>query len=427
MSKIKKNYLVSKRNVLNEFRSNNMTLQELRLFSIYLSKINSRDISTRIVSFTIKEFRAIMDFTREIKIEYIKSVARSLLSKSVEVPTERGGYEWFQLFKRCKVDIDDDEEWYFEIDAHDDALPLMFDFKNNFFKYRLWNVLGLTSSNQIRMYEILKQYEKKGYRVLSVEDLRQLLGIGKKEYPRIGDFKRCVLDVCQQALAENTDIKFTYEPYGKRGRGGKILALKFYIKKNTDYTDPLSLDRFIQLNDEVEDDENVIDGEVVAAVEETEILAPASVRQDKTDSDVIQYAKAKRIAASLFDQYAERKPVKADVLKVQGYLSPLDGSIEALDRQGLLEYAFEAAVNAGAGVKWNYISGIMRRLRERGIATRKAAEEFDEQREADADKKNERQPKKEKSSNRFINFEQRHYDFAAIERAAIERLHNDAN
>jgi hypothetical protein len=32
-----------------------------------------------------------------------------------------------------------------------------------------------------------------------------------------------VLDSCQQAPAENTDIKYAYEPYGKLGRGGKVL------------------------------------------------------------------------------------------------------------------------------------------------------------------------------------------------------------
>ena len=59
MATIKENYLVKKRNVLNEIRSNSMTLQELRFFSIYLSKINPLDISTRIVRFPIDDFNGI--------------------------------------------------------------------------------------------------------------------------------------------------------------------------------------------------------------------------------------------------------------------------------------------------------------------------------------------------------------------------------
>jgi plasmid replication initiation protein len=249
MAVIKENYLVTKRNVLNEIRSNSMTLQELRFFSIYLSKINPADPSTRLVRFPLADFQAIMELGR-INIDYMKQVTNSLLTKVINVPIEKGGYEAFQLFKGCvvTVDTDNNNEWYIEIDAHDKALPLMFEFKDRYFSYQLWNALRLKSPNQLRMYEILKQYEKIGYRILSIEELRNLLGIDKKEYKAYKDFRVRVLDACQQALAENTDIKFSYEPHGKKGRGGKILFLKFTIKKNSDYIDQLALSEFIEQN-----------------------------------------------------------------------------------------------------------------------------------------------------------------------------------
>ena len=133
-----------------------------------------------------------------------------------------------------------------EIDAHDKALPMMFDYQARFFSYQLWNALRLHSSNQLRMYEILKQYEKIGARVLGVEELKELLGINKTEYNLFNNFKKWVLDACQHALAESTDIKFTYGPHGKRGKGGKILFLKFIIEKNTEYVDQLTLFEFIE-------------------------------------------------------------------------------------------------------------------------------------------------------------------------------------
>ena len=247
MATLKKNYLIKKRNVLNEIRANSMTLQELRFFSIYLSKINARDSSTRVVRFSMDDFHAIMELDSRINIDYMKRVTDSLLCKVVNVPDERGGYTGFQLFKECKVSMDDKNEWYVEIDAHDKALPLMFDFQARFFSYQLWNALRLRSSNQLRMYEILKQYEKIGTRVLGVDELKELLGIGKNEYgDRFDNFKKKVLDACQEALKESTDIKFTYEPHGKKGKGGKILFLKFTIEKNTEYVDQLTLFEFIE-------------------------------------------------------------------------------------------------------------------------------------------------------------------------------------
>ena len=221
--------LIEKRNVLNEIRSNNMTIQELRFFSIYLSKINSRDISTRVVRFSIEDFCKIMNFGRP-NIKQLQASTNGLLCKVVNIPNDDGGYTGFTLFKKCRVFKNEYEKWYIEIDASDDALPLMFDFKNRYFTYELWNALRLKSANQIRMYEILKQYEKVGKRELSVTELRELLGIAPKEYDRWDNFKRKVLDSCQQALKETTDICFDYER-GKVGAGGKWLTIIFHIKK----------------------------------------------------------------------------------------------------------------------------------------------------------------------------------------------------
>lgn len=248
MSVLFETAVVQKRHVLNQLRSNNMTLQELRFFSIYLSKINKEDTSTRVVRFPLDDFRRIMGLSAGENIYNFKYTVRHILQQIVEVPNENGkGYSAFQLFKKAKIEKDEHDEWYVEFDAHDDALPLMFEFKNKFFDYELWNALRLKSTNQVRMYEILKQYEKIGKRVLPVTELRELLGIGKNEYSgRTGwsDFKKYVLDSCQKALKENTDICYTYER-GKTGAGGKWLTIIFHIKKNENYKDPLTLEEFI--------------------------------------------------------------------------------------------------------------------------------------------------------------------------------------
>ena len=94
--------IVVKRNVLNELRTNNMTLQELRFFSIYLSKINPRDKSTRVVRFALSDFQRIMEFGR-LNIKQLQASTNSLLAKVVNIPDEKGGYRAFQLFKECYV------------------------------------------------------------------------------------------------------------------------------------------------------------------------------------------------------------------------------------------------------------------------------------------------------------------------------------
>jgi plasmid replication initiation protein len=251
---INKSYLVEKRNVLNEFRSKNMTLQELRFFSIYLSKINPRDHTSRLVKFSLTDFQKIMGLGK-LNISQLRTSIKNLLAKVVEVPLKKDGFECFHIFKKGTFIYDENKGWYIEIDAHDDALPLMFEFKDRYFTYELWNALRLKSSNQLRMYEILKQYEKIGERILKVEELRELLGINKDEYMRFNSFREKVIDACQKSLREHTDITFTYESVGKRGKGGKILTLKFHIFKNDSHVDQLSLSEFIDLQNYQNNDE----------------------------------------------------------------------------------------------------------------------------------------------------------------------------
>ena len=244
MAKIKGYELVEKRNVLNQIRRNNMTLQELRMFSIYLSKINARDISTQTVRFTLENFCKIIEIRADIG--QIKGNMHHLLQQIVDIPYEDGrkGFQAIQLFKKCGIFKDEETgQWIFEITAHDEALPYMFDFKERYFIYELWNVLRLKSSNQLRMYEILKQYEYIGKRKLSIIELRELLCINLKEYPRWSDFKTRILDSCQKALTEHTDITFTYEPIRT---GHKFTAITFFIRKNENYVDHLKLDDYIQ-------------------------------------------------------------------------------------------------------------------------------------------------------------------------------------
>jgi len=253
-SKLDMNHIITKQNTLNSLRPNYMSTQGLRFFSIYMSKINPLDQKTREIIFPVDDFQAIMGLTR-INIEYLKKAAEIILQAVVSIDTPDGGFSAFQLFKECEVRKDANEQWIIRIDAHDKALPLLFELKGHYFKYKLWNTLRLKSRNQIRMYELLKQYEKIGYRTLSVKDLRLFLGIAPKEYSMYRDLKSKVLDVCQAALSEYTDIAFTYESYGKKGPRGKILNLKFNITKNENYRDPLSLEEFIDLQ-KVEEETN---------------------------------------------------------------------------------------------------------------------------------------------------------------------------
>lgn len=242
MSEIFENAIVEKRNLLNELRNSLHTPQELRLFSIYLSRINPYDKNTRYVRFQLSDFQKIMEFGR-LNIAQLKETASSILASQIFLPKESGGFKGINLFEIFDIDKDSDNKWYVEISATDAALPFIFDFKDRYFKYKLWNALRLKSANQIRMYEILKQYESIGKREIEVKQLQDLLGVN---YPRWNNFKARVLDPCQAALKEITDIYYTYER-GRTGQGGKWITIIFHIYENKDYIDQFTFAEYIDI------------------------------------------------------------------------------------------------------------------------------------------------------------------------------------
>lgn len=250
--KVSTNNWIVKSNALNEIRNNRMTITQIRFFSIYLSKINPTDPNSREVTFKLDEYTKIMQFKQTNTTRLMKT-ADDLLGLVVTFFDKDGqysadglvGFVKCQIFKRFRLFKDGNDEWCVSIDCHDDVLKLMFELKGYYFKYQLWNAMQLTSTNQQRMYEILKQYEHAGVREISVKDLREFLGIKKDEYTRWDHFKARVLDSSQEALTNYTDIKFTWEVTGKRGKGGKINYLKFNIERNNDYVNRLTLDEYL--------------------------------------------------------------------------------------------------------------------------------------------------------------------------------------
>ena len=109
MPKIKGTELVEKRNILNEIRQNNMTLQQLRFFSIYLAKINARDLSTRIVRFPLADFQKIMGLGK-MNIQNFRNTVDSLLLNVIHIPNAIGGMDAFTLFTNCSLGKDENNK-----------------------------------------------------------------------------------------------------------------------------------------------------------------------------------------------------------------------------------------------------------------------------------------------------------------------------
>jgi plasmid replication initiation protein len=206
---------------------------ETRIFTKMLSMINHSDEDFFEYKIFINEL--IQDFnlaTDKNAYSMVKQGAEKLMRKIIKViMKDEGNWVEFQtpIIGAIKSTIDDNEGSYIKIGFHPDMKPYLLELKEKYLVYDFKNVSNLRSPYYIRIYELLKQYEKIGWRRFEVQTLKEILGI-TEEYKLYGHFKEKILNKTQENLATYTDISYTYEEI-KQGRGVHSILFKIFQNK----------------------------------------------------------------------------------------------------------------------------------------------------------------------------------------------------
>ena len=221
MAKRKEKSVVIKSNVLLEGRYS-FSLLEMKMILMVISQIKRAD----------KDFHPyrlyISDLRDELKIKatnynYLKKVAESLKEKSLTIETPTGHIVTsyvsdIELFRG---------KGYIDIYISPKLKPYLLQLTKSFTIYDIRNVLNCRSVYSIRIYQLLKQYEKIGKRTITVDELRMMLGL-EKQYTRWMNFKTRILDVAKRELKKFSDLYFEYE----LNKAGRIVeSITFTIKK----------------------------------------------------------------------------------------------------------------------------------------------------------------------------------------------------
>lgn len=96
-----------------------------------------------------------------------------------------------------------------------------------FTSYPLEDITQFSSFYAVKLYELLMQFKDKGWRTISIEDLRLVFCIRPTQYKFVAEFKRNTVDVAVAQINELTNWKVRYEQ-NKHGRN--IVSLTFNIK-----------------------------------------------------------------------------------------------------------------------------------------------------------------------------------------------------
>ena len=221
-----KNKAVHESNVLEEAYYK-LQPSEQRLILFLASVIRSdKEEDFKGYMFSTTECARIAQLKHKEEYSEVKKTTRSLISKNFEIQTQAGFLRTSWLSSAEYVE--DSAKVIVEFDSK--LKPYLLQLKDKHTKYGLAQVDRLKSMYSIRVYELLKQYEKNGEKYFLVADLRQKLGIEPGKYINYNSLKVYVLTAAQVELKAKTDISFEFEEI-KIGR--KVGKIRFLIKSTS--------------------------------------------------------------------------------------------------------------------------------------------------------------------------------------------------
>ena len=218
------NSLVVKSNKLIEARYNS-TLNEQKLVLYAVSRLDTSKDKFNILELETVDFMELLN-TTVLRYTEIRELVAGLMSKQVRIETDEMDLvaNWVSSIKYIK------NSGIIELEFSENLIPYMLQLKERFTRYQLKNILYLRSKHSIRIYELLKQYQKIGHRSFTIEELKKLLMI-EGRYKQFRDFNKSVLKLTQDEINELTDINIDIE-HVKRGR--KVVGVKYIIQSKDD-------------------------------------------------------------------------------------------------------------------------------------------------------------------------------------------------
>jgi len=205
------------------------SLQEMRVFLKMLTLIGQEDADFQKYSFKVKDFAHEFGIKSKDIYGELEALTDGLLKKIIKIPIRKNGKE--KVFKTTLVSSFEyfkDGSGVVTASFHPMLKPYLLQLKTQYLRYDLKNVLRLSSSHAIRLYELLKQFETSGYRIIALQELKELLWVADK-YDRYYNFKVKVLEYGKKSLWLHTDISFDYQEILT---GKQITQLEFRIRKN---------------------------------------------------------------------------------------------------------------------------------------------------------------------------------------------------
>ena len=227
-----KGYLVVKSNDLIQRNRFELSLPEQKTVAYICSMI--QPMQTEESGFQLEYEFKIREYCKICGIDYdngknyqdVKATLKKLRDKSMWLTLPDGSETTVGWLAKATTNK---KSGIAHIKLDEDMVPYLFDLKQKFTQYQLYNVLGMKSAFSVRIYELMKSYSFRHTITFELDELKKLLMVEDvKSYNRFPDFRRKVLEKAQLEINELTDINIEFEPI-KTGK--KVTSIKFIIEE----------------------------------------------------------------------------------------------------------------------------------------------------------------------------------------------------
>lgn len=203
-----------------------LTIAEQRLIFAMISMIETTDEDFKSYKIRLIDLAELWDITQDVVYREAKKITARLMKRLLQI-TESDG-TLIQLHWIC---LSVHKPGYIILQFHPLLKPYLLQLKGAFTKCNLYMLNQFQSIHTVRIYQLLKQYEKIGRRTFLIDDLKEILGIEKTQYKVFTDFRKRVLNQARKELDMRGDITFDLEGI-ERGRKVEEITFNIIDKNN---------------------------------------------------------------------------------------------------------------------------------------------------------------------------------------------------
>ena len=200
-------YIVKANNLITKSRYS-LTLQQQKILLYFIAQIKPEDDSNTVYELSINDFAKVCGYLENNGYYYqsIKSDIKKLSDTSSWIEVEKGKEVLFRWINTAEINQNDGT---IRISFHQTVKPYLFALREQYTKYSLYNILGLSHKYAIRLYEFLSVMRYKGIFEISIDELKK--HIDAESYKTFSNFNMRVLKPSIDDINDYTNLNIEYQ------------------------------------------------------------------------------------------------------------------------------------------------------------------------------------------------------------------------